>query len=75
MTSPLSRRALLATSTSVLALLALPGFGWSAEPSRGGRLVVAADSEPANLNPAIVASNGVLFVAEQGDRAAGGSLL
>jgi peptide/nickel transport system substrate-binding protein len=64
-TYPLSRRALLATSTSALALLALPRLGWSAEPARGGRLVVAADSEPANLNPAIVASNGVFFVASK----------
>ena len=31
----------------------------------GGTLVVAADSEPANLNPAIVASNGVFFVASK----------
>lgn len=31
----------------------------------GGRLIVAADSEPRNLNPAIVASNGVFFVASK----------
>jgi len=31
----------------------------------GGRLVVAADSEPKNLNPAIVASNGVFFIASK----------
>jgi hypothetical protein len=28
-------------------------------PRRGGMLVVAADTEPRNLNPAIIASNGV----------------
>ena len=33
--------------------------------NRGGRLIVAADSEPANLNPAIIASNGVFFVASK----------
>lgn len=31
----------------------------------GGRLIVAADSEPKNLNPAIVASNGVFFIASK----------
>lgn len=36
-----------------------------AQPRRGGTLVVAADGEPRNLNPAIVASNGVFFVASK----------
>src|SRR5262249_1423801 len=31
----------------------------------GGRLTVAADTEPRNLNPAIVASNGVFYVASK----------
>ena len=31
----------------------------------GGRLIVAADSEPKNLHPAIVASNGVFFIASK----------
>ena len=31
----------------------------------GGTLVVAADSEPRNLNPAIVASNGVFYVSSK----------
>jgi peptide/nickel transport system substrate-binding protein len=35
------------------------------QPRRGGTLVVAADGEPRNLNPAIVASNGVFFVASK----------
>jgi peptide/nickel transport system substrate-binding protein len=34
-------------------------------PRRGGTLVVAADGEPRNLNPAIIASNGVFFVASK----------
>lgn len=37
----------------------------TAAPRRGGTLVVAADGEPRNLNPAIVASNGVFFVASK----------
>ncbi len=36
-----------------------------ASVKRGGRLTVAADSEPSNLNPAIIASNGVFFVASK----------
>ncbi|MCC6305088.1 MAG: ABC transporter substrate-binding protein [Rhodobacteraceae bacterium] len=35
------------------------------EARTGGRLTVAADTEPRNLNPAIVASNGVFFVASK----------
>jgi len=34
-------------------------------PRRGGTLVVAADTEPRNLNPAIIASNGVFYVASK----------
>ncbi|WP_421851421.1 ABC transporter substrate-binding protein [Oricola sp.] len=34
-------------------------------PATGGTLVVANDTEPRNLNPAIVASNGVFFVASK----------
>jgi peptide/nickel transport system substrate-binding protein len=34
-------------------------------PRTGGRLTVAADTEPRNLNPAIVASNGVFYVASK----------
>lgn len=58
----LSRRALL-QSTAVLALATT--FPLAAFAQSGGRLVVAADSEPRNLNPAIVASNGVFFVASK----------
>ncbi len=56
--SALSRRAVLASAA------ALP-FAAHAAPRRGGRLIVAADSEPTNLNPAIIASNGVFFVASK----------
>ena len=55
----ITRRSLLAGSAGTAALLVLPRRSWAAEPVRGGRLIVAADSEPSNLNPAIVASNGV----------------
>jgi peptide/nickel transport system substrate-binding protein len=59
----MSRRRLLAGSAGAAAYAALPRAGWA--QARGGRLVVAADSEPTNLNPAIVASNGVFFVASK----------
>jgi peptide/nickel transport system substrate-binding protein len=49
----------------LLASTALPSFAFGQEAPSGGRLVVAADSEPRNLNPAIVASNGVFFVASK----------
>ena len=62
MPASLSRRTLLGTSALALAAAALPRIGRAAG---GGRLVVAADSEPRQLNPAIVASNGVFFVASK----------
>ncbi|HEX9447943.1 MAG TPA: ABC transporter substrate-binding protein, partial [Dongiaceae bacterium] len=43
---------------------ATPGRGGET-PRRGGRLLVAADTEPENLNPAIVASNGVFYMASK----------
>jgi peptide/nickel transport system substrate-binding protein len=58
----LTRRALLQSSAFVAAASILPTAGFA---QSGGRLVVAADSEPKNLNPAIVASNGVFFVASK----------
>lgn len=69
----LNRRALLAGTAGAVAALALPRFAFAQDgdapapvtPARGGRLVVAADSEPANLNPAIVASNGVFYIASK----------
>ncbi|MBU0585808.1 MAG: ABC transporter substrate-binding protein [Alphaproteobacteria bacterium] len=55
----LSRRTLLQTSALLLASTAMP---YGAFAQEGGRLVVAADSEPKQLNPAIAASNGVFFI-------------
>src|SRR5919107_1086122 len=64
--SRLSRRSLLAGSVASAGLVGLPRFarGQGTE-RRGGTLVVAADTEPRNLNPAIVASNGVFYVASK----------
>jgi peptide/nickel transport system substrate-binding protein len=64
MSAFISRRRLLQSSCLLLASTALPHIAL-AQATAGGRLVVAADSEPKNLNPAIVASNGVFFVASK----------
>ncbi|WP_374829431.1 ABC transporter substrate-binding protein [Paenochrobactrum pullorum] len=63
----LSRRSFLIGASALLASTSLSSnvFAQSEAVTRGGRLVVAADSEPRNLNPAIVASNGVFFVASK----------
>ncbi|TIV20248.1 MAG: ABC transporter substrate-binding protein, partial [Mesorhizobium sp.] len=61
----ISRRGLLAGSALLLASTALPTIGFAQTPKKGGRLVLAADSEPRNLNPAIVASNGVFFISSK----------
>jgi len=58
----LSRRTLLQGTALLLASTALPATAYA---QTAGRLTVAADSEPKNLNPAIVASNGVFFVASK----------
>ena len=60
-----SRRTILSGSALLLASTALPRIGWAGPARKGGRLVVAADSEPRNLNPALVASNGVFFVSSK----------
>ncbi len=61
-----SRRAFLVGSTFLAASTAWPKWARATgDEQKGGRLVVAADSEPRNLNPAIVASNGVFFVASK----------
>lgn len=61
-----SRRGFLVGSTFLAASVAWPKWAQAeASVKKGGRLVVAADSEPRNLNPAIVASNGVFFVASK----------
>ncbi len=59
---PVSRRTLLGTTAALLASTALPRL---AAAAGDGRLAVAADSEPRQLNPAIVASNGVFFIASK----------
>ncbi|PZU21933.1 MAG: ABC transporter substrate-binding protein [Shinella sp.] len=60
----LSRRGLL--KGAALGLLASTApIAVMAAAAKGGRLVVAADSEPKNLNPAIVASNGVFYIASK----------
>ncbi|GAA4522521.1 ABC transporter substrate-binding protein [Chelativorans composti] len=65
----LSRRTLLKGAGLLLASTALPITSFrqalAQDLPTGGRLIVAADSEPRNLNPAIVASNGVFFVASK----------
>ena len=48
----------------VSALVSMPALAQDA-PVSGGTLVVANDTEPRNLNPAIVASNGVFFVSSK----------
>ena len=60
-----TRRTFLQAGAALLASTALPTLGLAGDAPSGGRLIVAADSEPKNLNPAIVASNGVFFVASK----------
>ena len=61
-----TRRAVLGTAVGTAAGAALPRFGYAqGTPRRGGTLVVAADTEPRNMNPAIAASNGVFYVASK----------
>jgi len=61
-----SRRTILKATSLLLASTAMPSFLFAQEqPKKGGRLTVAADSEPRNLNPAIVASNGVFYVSSK----------
>ncbi|MFC5757769.1 ABC transporter substrate-binding protein [Rhizobium sp. GCM10022189] len=61
----ISRRSLLKGTALLLATTALPRIASAQDVPAGGRLIVAADSEPKNLNPAIVASNGVFFIASK----------
>ncbi|MGO4335318.1 ABC transporter substrate-binding protein [Labrys sp. KB_33_2] len=60
----LNRRSFLLASAGMALALGLPHRLRAGEVP-AGRLTVAADSEPTNLNPAIVASNGVFFVASK----------
>lgn len=57
-----TRRRLLLGS---VALVGAAGRPIATRAADGGRLIVATDSEPRNLNPAIVASNGVFFIASK----------
>jgi peptide/nickel transport system substrate-binding protein len=61
----LSRRGFNAGALGLAGSLALSRYSAAQGVRTGGRLVVAADSQPPNLNPAIVASNGVFFVASK----------
>ena len=62
----ISRRGVLKGTSLLLASTALPAIAFAQDtPKKGGRLTVAADSEPRNLNPAIVASNGVFFLSSK----------
>jgi peptide/nickel transport system substrate-binding protein len=61
----MSRRTFLAgTTASGLSIGHASAWAQGAE-RRGGVLVVAADTEPRNLNPALIASNGVFYVASK----------
>jgi peptide/nickel transport system substrate-binding protein len=60
-----SRRAFGTGALATAGTLALARSVRAQSVKTGGRLVVASDSEPRNLNPAIVASNGVFFVASK----------
>ena len=63
--SEISRRRLLQSTVILAGATMLPRSGLAQDSMQGGRLVVAADSEPRNLNPAIVASNGVFYIASK----------
>ena len=62
MLTEISRRGVIGAGAALLASTALPRLAGAAGPKR---LVVAADSEPRQLNPAIVASNGVFFISSK----------
>lgn len=62
MTLTLSRRSFLLGTAAVMVLANLP---LQVMAQQASRLVIAADSEPRQLNPAIVASNGVFFIASK----------
>ena len=58
-------RGVPAVTLGLVMLASLGAPAAAQEPQQGGTLVVAADSEPANLNPAMVASNGVFYVSSK----------
>ena len=57
--------ALLLSGALATALALAAGPSLAETPVRGGTLTVAADTEPRNINPAMVASNGVFYVASK----------
>jgi peptide/nickel transport system substrate-binding protein len=63
--SHLTRRRFLSSTIAAGAALRSGSVLAQGAERRGGVLVVAADTEPRNLNPALVASNGVFYVASK----------
>jgi peptide/nickel transport system substrate-binding protein len=61
----LSRRQIFKGAALLTASTVLSRASFSFAQSDSQRLIVAADSEPKNLNPAIVASNGVFFISSK----------
>jgi peptide/nickel transport system substrate-binding protein len=61
----IDRRTFVMGAVAAPSLLHVVGARAQQEPRRGGVLVVAADTEPRNLNPAMIASNGVFYVASK----------
>jgi len=62
----LSRRTFFCSGLGLVGAATLPRLAFGNDPPRrGGTLIVAADTEPRNLNPAIIASNGVFYVASK----------
>lgn len=61
----ISRRVLMQGAAAFGSAMFAPRTVFAQGVSMGGRLIVAADSEPRNLNPAIAASNGVFFIASK----------
>jgi peptide/nickel transport system substrate-binding protein len=61
----LTRRRFLSSTIAAGAALRPGSVFAQGTERRGGVLVVAADTEPRNLNPALVASNGVFYVASK----------
>jgi peptide/nickel transport system substrate-binding protein len=62
----LNRRHVLKGGAMAVATASFARRAWAqAGPRAGGILTVASDTEPRNLNPAMVASNGVFYVASK----------
>jgi peptide/nickel transport system substrate-binding protein len=60
---PFTRRTFNQGALGFAALSPFAGLATAQTPRSGGRLVVAAESEPRNLNPAMIASNAVFHIA------------